>query len=785
MKFYQLTLPLSVLTLCVSQQLYANDSNTEQNEADMPSVTLEAITVVADSKTGTALAQKISEMPAVTQVIFEDEIAQQATGNRTVGDILGQLVPSIGTGSGSTSNYATTMRGRPLQYLLNGVPLTGSRNISRQLNSIDPTQLERIEVLSGATSIYGSGATGGLINLITKSVAGYGLQGQSRIGISSNRDFNSESLGYNVGQSIGYADNNDIINARLDVDYESKGGNFDSGDKRISPDVFQTDQQDTKTLSVNANIGWQMSENQRLNLATTHYDNQQDTEYGADYGQGLSVLLKGEKPSLKAIKGVAMENQPYSTKNSINLNYHNKDILGSNLSVTGYYRDEEGRFYPSAQEFSKQAQAYLTANGITDPKTIKKLASMGAVVLQSEADIEVKGVRTAMQTPIQLADNKEALFSYGFDYENEKDKQTYYGQDVMTFMGSNGLNIKPTGQTYFGGPDTTVNKWGAFINADVDVTDKLHASAGVRYQNIEVETDAFTPRAEQIFADYSNNPYVKKATQGRTYSAGKVSGGSAENDKTLFNLGVNYQLNDKNSVFANFSQGFAFADVQRSLRDVKPGFVLSSESVEPMSVDSYELGWQTKTHDTTAKLTGFYNNSDKTVKFKNHKVEVLNNDERVYGAEASISHQLDDNWTVGSSLAYTSGQYKDGKSGDWIELDATRITPLKGTAFAQYNFDGGSNIRLQATALDGTDKAYQDNQTLAKKDRIQMAYPVKGYVTADLVGQVKLKKGHLNYGIYNLTNTDYKNVYHQSTYGDMNRLDAKGTNYGLSYTIDY
>ena len=65
---------LSVLTLCISQQLYAetnidvSTTDTVENSAasDEPSVTLDAITVTANARTGTALAQKISEMPAVT-----------------------------------------------------------------------------------------------------------------------------------------------------------------------------------------------------------------------------------------------------------------------------------------------------------------------------------------------------------------------------------------------------------------------------------------------------------------------------------------------------------------------------------------------------------------------------------------------------------------------------------------------------------------------------------------------------------------------------------------------
>lgn len=768
---------LSLLTLCISQQLYAQTdidasaTDTVENSAtsDAPSVTLDTITVTARAKTGTALAQKISEMPAVTQVIGEEDIQAQATGNRTIGDILAQLIPSLGASSGSTSNYGTTMRGRPVQYLLNGVPLSGSRSLSRELNSIDPEQLERVEVLSGATSIYGSGAAGGLINLVTKSAAGAGFTGQTRVGIDSSREFESDSLGYHVGQSLGYG--GERVYGRLDVDYENRGGKFDSRGDRIGPDVNQTDQQDTESLSVNANLGMDIDESQSLNLAMTYYKDEQDTDYGPDYGNNLQVLLLGAPPSLKAIDGARIEAQPYTTKKSVNLNYNNDDVFGSNLSVTGYYRDEQGRFYPSGKDARAQARAVLLENG-ADKDTAKKLSANAIFIMQSEADIEVMGLRAAMQTETELV-GKQTLLSYGADFERENSEQTYYGQNFNQFKASNGLVSKTNGMTYNGGPDTTIDKIGAFVNADIDMTDKWHASAGMRYQKLKSKTDTFTPFYEQLLEDYFNGSSTD-------YQAGDVAEGKTDHDKTLFNLGSSYQLTPNDQIFANFSQGFTTADIQRALRDVRAGYVVNSDNVQPISINNYDLGWQGKRGDTSARVTGFYNTSDKTVRFTNdYTVEVVDTDERVYGVEGSLTQDISDSWQVGGSLSYTRGQYK--KDSDWLELDAVRLTPLKGTAFAQYNFDEGSNIRLQALAIGSDDRAFKDQQN----DPDASAQPVTGYMTLDVLGQVKMPVGRVGYGVYNILNKDYQTVYHQTTFGDLNRLPATGTTYGFSYTVDY
>ncbi|MGP9558387.1 TonB-dependent receptor [Psychrobacter sp. AOP7-A1-24] len=786
---------LSVLTLCISQQLYAQTDNASdvalnaQTSAELtsnamsnetPNVTLDTINVTAKARTGTALAQKISEMPEVTQVITENEIQMQATGDRTTGDILAQLIPSLGASSGSTSNYGTTMHGRPVQFLLNGVPLSSSRSLSRELNSIDPAQLERVEVLSGATSIYGAGAAGGLINLVTKSLVGYGPIRQTRVGVSSSRGFESDSLGYHVGQTLGYG--GERVYGRLDVDYDNKGGKFDSKSNRVSPDVNQTDQQDTESLSVNGSLGVELTDSQRLDLAVTYYKDEQDTDYGPDYGDGLAVLF-GATPSLKAIDGANVENEPYTEKSSVNLSYNDDDFVGSgsNLSLTGYYRDEKGRFYPSAKSAAAQAAEVWQDNGLTDQSTVDQLSSAAVFVTQSEADIEVMGLRAALQTETELA-GKNILLSYGADFERENSEQTYYGQDLNAFLASNGLTAQTNGLTYNAGPDTTIDKWGAFVNADVDITDKWHTSAGVRYQKLKSETDTFTPIYEQLLEEYFNNPAISSTSDayGIDYKAGDVEKGNTDHDKVLFNLGTSYQLTPNDQIFANFSQGFTTADIQRALRDVRAGFVVNSDNVQPITTNNYEFGWQGKHGDTVARLSSFYNESDKVVRFTDsYTVEVVDTDERVYGVEGSLSHDISDKWQVGGSVAYTRGQYD--KDGDWLELDAVRLTPLKGTAFAQYNFDEGSNIRLQALAIGGDDKAFKDQQ----QDPDSSALPVTGYMTFDVLGQVKMPVGRVDYGVYNLLNKDYLTVYHQTTYSDLNRLPASGTTYGLSYTVDY
>ena len=58
-----------------------------------------------------------------------------------------------------------------------------SRQILRELNTIRPENIARVEVVSGASAIHGGGATGGIINIITKQPAQDGVSFATEAGI--------------------------------------------------------------------------------------------------------------------------------------------------------------------------------------------------------------------------------------------------------------------------------------------------------------------------------------------------------------------------------------------------------------------------------------------------------------------------------------------------------------------------------------------------------------------------------------------------------------------------
>ncbi|MFJ5445936.1 TonB-dependent siderophore receptor [Methylobacillus methanolivorans] len=693
--------------------------------------------------TATRTPKNIAEIAGTVQTISHEEIRQQAAVGRKTADALAQLIPSLAPSSGTTSNYGQTMRGRQVLVMIDGVSQTGSRDVSRQLNSISPAMIERVEVVSGASSIYGSGATGGIINIITKRTdKSKPLSFQSKVGVASGTNFNRDGLAYELGQTVSF--NQDSMDGFLGINYTSRGDQIDGNGNRIAPDPAQTSRSDTDTIDINGRLNFKLDNLQSLSVGVQYFKDEQDTAYAPDYSG--NYLLN---PSYRAVKGLHLSKQAFTERYAINTQYQNKDFLGQILNIEAYYRKEKARFFPTLFTTS-----YAT---------------------QSQSNIDVAGFRSTMQSDLQLQ-GKELTLTYGLDYDHEKDHQYI---DVLSFTNL-GTNYTDTGNQFDAGPDTTVQNLGTFLQSAFAATEKLNIQAGVRYQYIRAKTEAFIPTAA-----------ARNAAIGNAANLTPVDGGSTSAGKALFNLGAVYKLQAGQQVFANFSQGFSYPDVQRIMRDVPTGYNLASANITPITVNSYELGWRLQQpRGLNTGITAFFNDSNKVVQFQaNRTINVASTDQRIYGVELNTSYPVLEQFKVGGTLGYTRGQFKDA-AGEWRELNAYQISPIKATLFGEWDNQRGSGVRVQMLAIKGTNEAYKDALVATYDSNVvaNSAAEIKGYALIDVLAHFPAPKGRIDVGVYNLFDKYYRTVYTQQaavTFGRISSIPAEGRTIALSYTIDY
>ena len=126
--------------------------------------------------TGTRSEKRLDETPVPTEVVSAREIAR--TQARTLKDAL-ENVPGLQLSEiHGKSGFAVSMQGMTsdqVLVLIDGLPISASTGSSVDVSQYLLTEVERIEVVKGASSAqYGSSAMGGVINVITRRI-GQGL----------------------------------------------------------------------------------------------------------------------------------------------------------------------------------------------------------------------------------------------------------------------------------------------------------------------------------------------------------------------------------------------------------------------------------------------------------------------------------------------------------------------------------------------------------------------------------------------------------------------------------
>ncbi|MCJ2163402.1 MULTISPECIES: TonB-dependent receptor [unclassified Pseudodesulfovibrio] len=132
--------------------------------AEAKEITLDKVIVSARGEESTQ-----SQTPGGTGVVEKEEIVLVPTAS--LADSLSRISGLTKTGESPWGQDVSIrgMTGASVVVLIDGMRLNTATEINARLGFINPLDVERIEVLKGpVSSLYGSGSTGGVINVITK-----------------------------------------------------------------------------------------------------------------------------------------------------------------------------------------------------------------------------------------------------------------------------------------------------------------------------------------------------------------------------------------------------------------------------------------------------------------------------------------------------------------------------------------------------------------------------------------------------------------------------------------
>ncbi|WP_275286078.1 TonB-dependent receptor [Halomonas elongata] len=585
---------------------------------------------------GSRTPSEISQIPGAVWVIGQQELQDQVRAGADLKTALGKLVPGLDLAPQGRTNYGQNMRGRTAQVLIDGVSLNSSRGISRQFDSIDPFNIERIEVLSGASSLYGGGATGGLINIITKKGEREGFHLATETSVTSG--FNDDDdLSYRLAQSI--SGGNEDVKGRIAAAYEDNGRHYDASGREIFPDIAQTDLQDNRSIDVMGSLDVRLAEQQTLKVAAQIYESGYEGDRGVYFPN-----LDAATPNLDDAEirdGYDSDRDPATDRKMVNLQYHHGDLLGQDFYLQAYHREEEASF---------QAFPYPVAGGYQ--------------FNASKQDTDLSGLKALFD-----ADLTDSLsLTYGLDLDRESFDANQMPFDEAVSDASGGLVQQGT-ETEPRYPSYQVDGISAFAQSEWQVTEGLQLAAGVRQQHMDVEVEDF---------------------QG-------IPGGENDYDATLLNASALYDYGNGHQNWLQFSQGFELPDPAKYYG--KSAEVSVAENpLSAIKTDQVEIGWRYRGADWMTQAALYYAWSDKAVEnAEDLSVSVVEQKKRDYGFEGSVTRYFDNGFEVGSTLHMVRSE-QENDAGDWEKRDARYASLSSATAHVSWHDPNGErSARLQAS----------------------------------------------------------------------------------------
>lgn len=232
-----------------------------------------------------------AQKDVIGDVTVIDHETLQKSGSDSVAEILGRQPGVQFTSSGGPQTTTSVfLRGAaPLQtlVLVDGMRINGNATGSIAWNAIDPAMIERIEIVRGAaSSLYGSNALGGVINIITKKDDDRPLSAWGNVGMGTHDTFKTSAglsgaangWDYAVAASKAHSDGFNATNRNNVYSYH--------------PDADGYDQH-----GLSGSLGYRWAPGQHIGL--TAYNGYIDGDYDAgEYSQPAHAITRQQAYTL-------------------------------------------------------------------------------------------------------------------------------------------------------------------------------------------------------------------------------------------------------------------------------------------------------------------------------------------------------------------------------------------------------------------------------------------------------------------------------------------------------
>ena len=701
---------LSIVALAVSTSSMAVETQTDDIERIIVS--------------GSRVIESIDEVPASITVISQRQIEEHLKVNPELQSLLAQMVPGLAPDTGSSSNTGQSLRGRAPLVMIDGVPQsTPLRNGSLGIKTIDPSALARIEVIKGATSVYGNGASGGIINYITKQAT---TQDSHKGQISLSSRFSAvkteESAGARVSAAVnGKTGNFDYL---LTASYEENGVQRDAEGDILG---LQYGLSDAETQNYFTKLGYEFDDEKRLQFSYNYFSSQQKTDLGDVAGD----INQGEKTyAIHVPEALQKQGKPQGPdgNENITVKYTDSNIFtNTEMTLDVYSQDIENVFFFSPN-LANPDEGY----------------DGGQSIIRSEK----RGARATFNT-IADFDGVEATFIYGVDALQDTTSQPLVDGRVWV-------------------PEMDMDSIAGFLQTKWVIQNDIIVKAGVRRESIDLTVD-----------DYETLKLCRTATQCSVPL--QVKGDTIDYDAATYNIAIKYNWKDVFSPFINYSQGSDIADIGRLLRAATVddiGLIQTEASI----IDNYEAGFTSLFDNVRVEVAAYRSTSELGTTNQFNAVtgvyEPVRAPQEIWGYEGLVDYRVSDTLGIVATYSYVEGKNTEAD----IYLGSRQISPPKATV--NVNWRPLDSMSLTVSYLHvGDRKRFAPN---ADGEYVGDQGPVSSYNIFNVSGKYQFADNWNAFmGIENLFNSDYYPARAQSyTYGGYN-IKGLGTTATLGVTWSF
>lgn len=304
--------------------------------ADDELAVLDELTVSASTS---RLPWSESALPNTITVIDRAQLEQQLAVTSDLSQVLANLIPAFAPSRQKMTSFGESLRGRQPLYMVDGVPQsTPLRDGSRDAHTIDPAMIERIEVIHGANALQGLGASGGIINLITKRAPREDGETWHDVSIGASTALPTEGDATGTRASWLSGTRRGAVDFVGGLSHATEGLHYDGDGRALAVNGVQGDLMDSRATNLFAKLGVDLADDRRLQLTASHYSLDGNGDYvsvDGDIATGTTATsVRGERPL----------DPPRNRSSQVALDYTDRDLAGGYLQAQLYWFDFAARY---------------------------------------------------------------------------------------------------------------------------------------------------------------------------------------------------------------------------------------------------------------------------------------------------------------------------------------------------------------------------------------------------------------------------------------------------------